>query len=160
MPAFLGPDHVGSNEASQLLHPSAGLFQPPTIAAEVLADIAAGLAAAVDPSASPTRPETLLTTASYEAVLLPLPPDAAINLGGSQATAFAVVGGSVLAWTADAGCDLLRPGSSCAIEAGERVRVANFGETGATMVVALALTEVSGVTGAGRSRRFDAPADR
>ncbi len=123
----------GSMAASQLLHPSGVMLTSSTytqgegIEAPLLAQIACGLAASVDPAAAAGERTILAVTAGFEAALEWVAGDDACIVGAveSQPVAFAVVSGQLLVWTADDGSHALGPGGSCAVGPAERVQVVN-----------------------------------
>jgi hypothetical protein len=127
--------------ASQLLHPSGVSLQPRSLRPPLLADVAAGLAASVDPDIEVAAQAALITTASYDAVVDRVDPDGCrlVSGAGNQPVALAVVSGQVLAWTAADGVHALSAGGSCGAVASERLQVVNFGAEPAIVVVVRAL---------------------
>lgn len=133
--------------ASQLLHPSGVMLTSSTyteghgIEAPLLAQIASGLAASVDPTAHAGERTVLLVTAGFEAVVEWIDGDDTRLVGAveGQPVAFAVVSGQLLVWTADDGSHALGPGGSCAVGPAERVQVVNCTGEPAQIVTVRAL---------------------
>ncbi len=121
-----------SPTASRLLHPASADHLAP---ADVLPEIAAGLARTV-PEGTDGGRQPLLVTPAYEATLEIVEPDSCglIDATGDRSASFAVVAGQLMAWTGD-GTELLSAGGLCSIEAGEQVQLVNIGTDRAVVVL-------------------------
>lgn len=128
-----------SPAASRLLHPAAGAQQ--LIApADVLPDIAAGLARTVPVAAAGVTEggtALLLTTAAYQASLEAIEADSCrvIESPPDLPASLALVSGQLLVWTAEEGSQVLSPGGLCSIGGGERVQLVNIGPDRAVAVL-------------------------
>jgi hypothetical protein len=133
--------------ASRLMHPSSMLSTATELEPDVLADMAGGLAASVDPTVVPAadprsaRGRVLLAGPGYEARLERIDGGSVLLAGGgsAQAAAFAVVDGAVLVWTSHDGSHALGPGATCALAARDRLQVMNFGPAPALVVTVQAV---------------------
>lgn len=129
-----------SPSASRLLHPAAPSAPAPPanppVSADVLAEIAAGLARTVTPGAVDRGRAVLLVTPAYEATVETVEADGCQVVDGVDGlpVSFALVAGQLIAWTADDGSEVLTPGALCSVGGGERVQLANVGSARAVLV--------------------------
>lgn len=122
--------------ASRLLHPAADA-EPLAPPADVLPDIAAGLARTVPADAADGGSTALLTTAAYEASVETIEADSCrvVDSRPGLPASLALVHGQLLVWTADDGSEVLTPGGLCSIAGGERVQLVNIGPDRAVAVL-------------------------
>lgn len=141
MATFHHPETTPSPTASRLLHPTAQASQ--ILEADVLAEIAAGLARTIDPGAAGVGRCSLLTTPAYEASMEVVAANGCQLVDGAQGlpVSLAVVTGQLIVWTADDGTEVLAPGGLCSIEGGERIQLVNVGPDPAVVVLVQALDE-------------------
>lgn len=141
MATFHHPESTPSPTASQLLHPAAQSSQ--ILGAEVLAEIAAGLARTIDPGAAGAGRCSLLATPAYEASMEVVVANGCQVVDGARGlpVSLAVVTGQLIVWTADDGTEVLAPGGLCSIEGGERIQIVNVGPEPAAVVLVQALDE-------------------
>ncbi|MEZ5410208.1 MAG: cupin domain-containing protein [Acidimicrobiales bacterium] len=146
--------------ASRLLHPAAEA-EPALPPADVLPDIAAGLARTIPAAAAHDADHdaggTLLATAAYEASLEVIGADSCrvIDSPPGLAASLAVVTGQLLVWTADDGSEVLSAGGLCSIAGGERVQLVNIGIQPVVLVLVRARRGADhGVDPAGSIARF------
>lgn len=136
MAQFRHDNTTPSPAASRLLHPTAEA-EPLAPPADVLPDIAAGLARTVPADGDTHGGTALLATAAYEASLETIEADSCrvIDSRPGLPASLALVHGQLLAWTADDGFDVLSAGGLCSIAGGERVQLVNIGPERAVAVL-------------------------
>lgn len=141
-----GSPEAASLEAARQLHPSALGAAPRVLAANVLADIASGLASTLDLTMPGDNEQVeLLVTPSYEATAVQVEVDGCRLVGGRNGlpAAFAVAAGELMVWTADDAPRTLSRGAVCALPGHQVAQVLNIGDGPAVVVSAHALADHS-----------------